>query len=457
MPSALNLESGSRLPDADCVLEMLASRQSCRRFDGSAMDPAVLRQIVLDGTEAPSSCNQQQWHFVIVTDRDKLHRAMEIAGGNPHFSECSALIYLTFQKGWAHRNYSVVQSVAAAAYHMLLSAHLRGYAGIWNAGIGDHAPLHEMLELPKVFELLGALAIGRMVENATSTKAPRRPPSTIMSFETFKRPAQTIYPVKPAQSYPIDRIKNHDNPFAQWDPSRWSWAQIGDLRGVSVWAKSPIKGVFQSSRHADATEREMKLLGAVSPNARVAEFMPWCGTSSTILRRFLPRTTRLEIVELSRMNIDFIRPRLCEEGCDLSNTGFHVCTNGKLPFGDETLDVFYLPQSLEQTPDPDGILDEVRRVLRPGGTILLSSRNMTSRYGRTWRETESLGQVPLQGPFRPLPAREICRLVAARFEITAEAGIGLCSGHDAEVTTGWGRYRRRLLTIRGRRAERLSG
>ncbi|MBZ0124723.1 MAG: nitroreductase family protein [Roseovarius sp.] len=437
--------------DAEKVLDLLASRRSCRSFDGSAIDPEVLRQIVVDGTEAPSSCNQQQWHFIVVTDRARLRRACEIAGGNPHFSDCGALIYLTFQKGWAHRNYSVVQSVAAAAYHMLLSAHLRGYSGIWNAGIGDHAALHEMLELPPIFELLGALAIGRAAEDALALKAPRRPTSTILSFETFQRPAHTIYPVKPADAYPVERIKNHDNPFAEWDPARWSWAQIADLRGVSVWAKSPVAGVFRSARHGDATLREMDLLGPVAPDARVAEIMPWGGTSTAVLRRHLPPSARLDIVELSPMNIDFIRERLRREGCDLSTTDFHLFENGRLPFGDAALDAICFPQSLEHTPDPQGMLDEARRVLKPGGTILVSSRNMTSRYGRKWREEESLGQVPLQGPFRPLAARELRRLVAERFEIAAETGIGLGAGYDAEVTTGWGRFRRRLLAIRGRR------
>ena len=46
-----------------------------------------------------------------------------------------------FQKGWTHGNFSIVQSVAGACYHMMLSAHLRGFQCIWNAGIGDHAAL----------------------------------------------------------------------------------------------------------------------------------------------------------------------------------------------------------------------------------------------------------------------------------------------------------------------------
>jgi len=104
----------------------MAQRHSCRDFDGSEIGIEVLEEIVRDGLQAPSSCNQQNWHFIIVTDPGRKRLAHEISGGNHHFSECSALVYLCFQKGWTHGNFSIVQSVAGAAYHMMISAHLRG-------------------------------------------------------------------------------------------------------------------------------------------------------------------------------------------------------------------------------------------------------------------------------------------------------------------------------------------
>ena len=125
--------AGTTSEEAQQILDRLASRFSCRDFDHSPMDPDLLAAIVADGVQAPSSCNQQNWHFIIVTQPEAKRRATEIAGGNPHFETCSALIYLCFQKGWTHGNFSIVQSVAAAGYHMMLSAHLRGYACIWNA------------------------------------------------------------------------------------------------------------------------------------------------------------------------------------------------------------------------------------------------------------------------------------------------------------------------------------
>src|SRR5690606_9612104 len=198
--------SDPAVPDWRAILDMLAARRSCRDFDGTPIDREVLAGIVRDGTQAPSSCNQQNWHFVIVTGRERLARARDISGGNHHFAECSALIYLCFQKGWTHGNFSIVQSVAGAAYHMMLSAHLRGFQCIWNAGIGDHAALREMLGLPPIFELQGALAIGRALPSAPPMKAPRRPFEEVHSWERFERPARTIYPAKPAGAYPFFAI-----------------------------------------------------------------------------------------------------------------------------------------------------------------------------------------------------------------------------------------------------------
>ena len=71
-----------RRPDWREILDVLATRCSCRDFDGSPIDRSVLAEIVRDGTEAPSSCNQQQWHFIVIDDpgttqRDtKMHRVI---------------------------------------------------------------------------------------------------------------------------------------------------------------------------------------------------------------------------------------------------------------------------------------------------------------------------------------------------------------------------------------------
>lgn len=435
-------------PDWRAVLDRLAQRHSCRDFDGSGIDPAVLEEIVRDGLEAPSSCNQQNWHFIIVTDPERERLAHEISGGNHHFSECSALIYLCFQKGWTHGNFSIVQSVAGACYHMMLSAHLRGFQCIWNAGIGDHDRLRAMLELPPIFELQGALAIGRAKPTAPAVKAPRRPFDEVHSWERFARPATTVYPVRPAASYPFFRIRNDDNPFAEWNPARWSWDQIGDFRGYSVWAKSPLAGVYVSRRQGAATAVELELLPGLTPGARVLEVMPWGGTYTAALRRLLPEA-ELHVAELSEHNLDFIRERLRQEG--LAQVEMALMPGGALPHAEASLDAVVLPQVLEHCPEPERLLDEVARVLRPGGALVVSSRNLWSRYGWRWLRIESRGQVPNQGPFRPIPAPRLRRWLAARFAIEAEIGIGRQAVEDAAVLRGGMRFFGRLYAARCRR------
>lgn len=433
------------------ILDLLAARFSCRDFDGTAIDRAVLAEIVADGTEAPSSCNQQQWHFIVVDDPALKRRAHDIAGGNPHFATCAALVYLCFQKGWTHGNFSVVQSVAGAAYHMMLSAHLRGFSAIWNAGIGDKAALAEMLGVPPTFEIIGALAIGRPRPSAPAMKAPRRPFAEVHSWNRFGRTAESRYPVKPAAEYPFFAIRNDDNPFAVWDPAGWSWGQVGDFRGYAVWAKSPLAGVYVSRRQGEATEVELGLLPGVPAGAAVLEVMPWGGTTSVELRRRLDPGVTLHLAELSPHNLTFVEERFRQEGLPLDRVRLDLFADGRLPYADASLDAVVLPQVLEHMPEPERMLDEVRRVLRPGGHLVASVRNMDSAYGRTWREVESRAQIPNQGPFTPLPAARVRDWLAARFAVETEIGIGRDASHDAAVLTGAEALAGRLYAARGRR------
>jgi nitroreductase/SAM-dependent methyltransferase len=434
------------------ILETLAARASCRDFDGSCIDPEILQDIVRDGVQAPSSCNQQNWHFIIVTDQQRKRLAHEISGGNHHFAECSALIYLCFQKGWTHGNFSIVQSVAGACYHMMLSAHLRGFQCIWNAGIGDQNRLREMLALPLTFDVIGALAIGRAKPSAPDVKAPRRPTDEIFSWETFQRPAASCYPVKAADEYPYGNIRNDHNPFAEWDPAAWSWDQIADFRGYSVWAKSPLRGVYVSRRQGDALNAEHALLPALNDGSRIAEIMPWGGTSTVALLKRLPNRAHMSVAELSEHNISFIRERLSQEGHAANRVRFDLIENGRLPHATSTLDLVVLPQVIEHVPDPQALLDEVGRVLVSGGHVLVSARNLDSAYGDLWRATESLAQVPNQGPFRPCSAGQLAQWLADRFEIEEEIGIGAEATGDAAVLRGDSRHGGRLYAARCRYA-----
>lgn len=423
---------------AAAILKTLASRFSCREFDGSPIDRALLTEIVHDGLEAPSSCNHQNWHFVVVTDPATKRRAREISGGNHHFEFASALIYLCFQKGFTHDRFSIVQSVAAACYHMMISAHLRGFASIWNAGIGDVDGVADMLGVPPTFEIQGALCIGRPTAAAPQIKAPRRPPGEVVSFGRFNRPAHAIYPAKPAEAYPFFKISNAHNPFAEWRPAVWGWDRIADFRGYAVWAKSPTAGVYRSRRQGDATAVETDLAHPLSPGESVVDVMGWGGTHTAALAARLPEDARLHIADLSEGNLRFMAERLRAEG--QSRVESLLMKGPRIPMPDSSADLVTVFQQLEHTPEPTALLDEIARILKRGGRAVVTARNMDSAFGAHYRTEMVKAQVPNQGPFEPLPARDLRQMLAERFEITYETGISQEVAGGATVVGGEARF-----------------
>lgn len=56
--------------------------------------------------------------------------------------------------------------------------------------------------------------------------------------------------------------------------------------------------------------------------------------------------------------------------------------NGGLPFASSSVDVVIMSEFIEHLVDPDNALDEAWRVLRPGGTLLLSTPNLAAWYNR---------------------------------------------------------------------------
>ncbi|WP_200308042.1 class I SAM-dependent methyltransferase [Streptomyces adelaidensis] len=56
--------------------------------------------------------------------------------------------------------------------------------------------------------------------------------------------------------------------------------------------------------------------------------------------------------------------------------------DGGLPFRSESADAVLFSEVIEHLVDPDGALDEIRRVLRPGGHLMLSTPNLAAWYNR---------------------------------------------------------------------------
>ena len=120
----------------------------------------------------------------------------------------------------------------------------------------------------------------------------------------------------------------------------------------------------------------------------------------------------------------------------------------KLPLPDDSVDAVTLFQVLEHTPEPERLLDEVARVLKPGRAAVITVRNKYSLYGWSYFHSLTREQVPNQGPFVPLPARRVRAMAAARFNIEREVGISLGTNGDGKIIEGALRYVSRVYALR---------
>src|SRR5438105_784194 len=119
-------------PRAEDILKSLAKRCSTREFLPIPISDETIDAIIADGLQAPTACNHQMWHFVVVRDPEMKHALQLISGSNDHFVMSPVIILPCFHMGWNHNKYAVVQGSAAAIYHMSLSAHVRGLGTTWN-------------------------------------------------------------------------------------------------------------------------------------------------------------------------------------------------------------------------------------------------------------------------------------------------------------------------------------
>jgi ubiquinone/menaquinone biosynthesis C-methylase UbiE len=144
-----------------------------------------------------------------------------------------------------------------------------------------------------------------------------------------------------------------------------------------------------------------------------AEFERWSGRDvlevgvglGTDFIQFARAGANLSGIDLTQASVDLVRQRLALEGLAAE---VRQADAERLPFLDETFDLVYSWGVLHHTPDTRVAVDEVRRVLRPGGEarIMLYSR-------RSW---VALGAWARYAAARGRPWQSVTRVLAGHME-----------------------------------------
>jgi SAM-dependent methyltransferase len=115
------------------------------------------------------------------------------------------------------------------------------------------------------------------------------------------------------------------------------------------------------------------LADVLTPDVSVLEVGCGNGLFLDRIRKIAPGA-RLSGVDYSHYQIERpVHPSLRLKQADLAKG---------IPCDDSSFDVVYAAEIIEHLLDPDLLLSEIRRVLRPGGTLVLTTPNLCAWYNR---------------------------------------------------------------------------
>ncbi len=152
----------------------ISGRRAVRSFDGRLLEPAHLERILEAGRLAPSSMNEQRWHFIACTDREHLEALAKVGDYAGHVAGAGAAVALVTPEAdedW--RRESIAFDLGQAAQNMMLAAWERGIGSV-HASVYDEGLIRELLGYPEGYRCDYLISFGYPADPADLTR-PRHP------------------------------------------------------------------------------------------------------------------------------------------------------------------------------------------------------------------------------------------------------------------------------------------
>ncbi|WP_265109917.1 class I SAM-dependent methyltransferase [Halosolutus halophilus] len=140
------------------------------------------------------------------------------------------------------------------------------------------------------------------------------------------------------------------------------------------WRRNPSPCPYSQRRWIDLprpiiTRSRVRDLLAPRPGERVLEVGPGTGYYTLPVARSLEPDGTLHAVDVQPAMVDHLRTRLRD--ADRRNVAPIVGDARTLPYPDDSFDAAYLVLVLGEIPDQERALAELRRVLKPGGRLVV--------------------------------------------------------------------------------------
>jgi len=166
--------------------DIAKERYSVRSFKDIAVEKEKILQVLEAGRIAPSACNYQPYHFIVLTDKNIINKVAKAYPRN-WFKGAPVVIVACgdHSKSWKRNEKDHCDiDVAIAVDHMTLAATDIGLGTCWVCAF-DADLCHEILALPHDLEVVALLPMGYPMEGRKQEQS-RKSIDEIISWEEYQ-------------------------------------------------------------------------------------------------------------------------------------------------------------------------------------------------------------------------------------------------------------------------------
>ncbi len=149
-------------------LDIILKRRSIRKYKNQKVPENLIRSLLQAAMSAPSACNQQPWHFVILEDKTVLKELSEIHSGFLTLKGSPLAILVCGEPGAAKLEFYWEQDCSAATQNILIAATAMGLGAVWQGinprGGEDSDMINRILKLPVHIRPFSLVSVGYPAE-----------------------------------------------------------------------------------------------------------------------------------------------------------------------------------------------------------------------------------------------------------------------------------------------------
>lgn len=162
------------------AIEVIKTRRSIRKYKDQEVSEDIIMDILDCARLAPSGCNDQPWHFVVVTDKDLKDKLSRAARYGRFIRDAYAMIAVFTRKDAP----CFFEDGCAATENILLASWSHGLGTCWISSYKrEHSEeVKKLLNCPGSYELISMVTLGYPDETPVRSKKALK---DLVSFNSF--------------------------------------------------------------------------------------------------------------------------------------------------------------------------------------------------------------------------------------------------------------------------------